>query len=357
MLKNAPTGRLATDAVARWNRRMNLKLALIVLLVGEAALAQADLATQVKEHTLANGMKWLIVERPQAPVFTGYVRVRVGGADEQPGETGLAHLFEHMAFKGTPVLGTSDFAKEKGLLEQLAETGDALANLEREGKGESDEAKALRGKLDGLQREHAALVDESALTRLYQLNGAVGLNATTDKDLTSYFVSFPKNRLELWALTEASRLASPVLRDFYSERRVVMEERRMRTESEPGGVSYEELLELAYTMSPYRWPTVGYSRDLETMTLAAADAFHRKYYVPANTIGCLAGDVKADEVIPLLERTFGAIPAGPRRRGRSSAIRRGRPSAARRCSSTPGRGCTSRSASRRSRAATTTCST
>lgn len=291
-------------------RRFAPVIVLVASFAAPSALAQAELAAQVKEHTLKNGMKWLIVERPQAPVFTGYIRIRAGGLDEQPGQTGLAHLFEHMAFKGTPVLGTESFEKERPLLEEIAQVGDRLARLERAGKGDSDDAEALRQRLERLDAEHSKLVDETAFTRLYQLNGAVGLNATTDKDLTSYFVSFPKNRLELWALSEAARLASPVLRDFYQERNVVMEERRMRTESQPGGVTYEELIQTSFTASPYRWPTVGYTEDLAAMTIADAVRFHRTFYVPSNAVGCIAGDVTAEEVIPLLERTFGAIPRG-----------------------------------------------
>ena len=287
------------------------KLATLALVWSSAASADADLREIVKEHRLGNGMKWLIVERPEAPVFTGFIRVRAGGADEEPGYTGLAHLFEHMAFKGTPVLGTSDFEAEKKLLAEIGKVGDQLALLERAKRGQSDEAQKLRARLNQLQQAEEKLADQDALSKLYELNGAQGLNATTDKDLTSYFVSFPKNRLELWSLVEASRLAAPVLRDFYKERDVVMEERRLRVDSDPGGLLYEELNQVAFTTSPYRWPVVGYAEDLEAMTLREAQRFHRRYYVPANTVGCIVGDVKFSEVVPLLERTFGAIPPAP----------------------------------------------
>ena len=238
------------------------KLATLALVWSSAASADADLREIVKEHRLGNGMKWLIVERPEAPVFTGFIRVRAGGADEEPGYTGLAHLFEHMAFKGTPVLGTSDFEAEKKLLAEIGKVGDQLALLERAKRGQSDEAQKLRARLSQLQQAEEKLADQDALSKLYELNGAQGLNATTDKDLTSYFVSFPKNRLELWSLVEASRLAAPVLRDFYKERDVVMEERRLRVDSDPGGLLYEELNQVAFTTSPYRWPVVGYAEDM-----------------------------------------------------------------------------------------------
>ncbi|MFZ5444305.1 MAG: M16 family metallopeptidase [Myxococcota bacterium] len=270
------------------------------------------LADQVQELRLANGMTWLIVERHDAPVFTGMIRVRVGGADETPGATGLAHLFEHMAFKGTPRLGAKDWAAEQPLLEQVQRVGDALASLKRAGRENSPEARALADELATLERRHALLFDENALARLYQVNGGVGLNATTDKDLTSYFVSLPKNRLALWLTVEAQRFAAPVLRDFYTERSVVQEERLRSIETNPAGAAYEELMQLAFVSSPYRWPTVGYAGDLQAMPLSEARAFFDRHYVASNAVGCVVGDVSARELRPLLEQTFGQLPLAPR---------------------------------------------
>jgi predicted Zn-dependent peptidase len=276
------------------------------------AAAPGGLETSVHRLALPNGMTWLVVERHGAPVFTGYVRVRVGGADEAPGQTGLAHLFEHMAFKGTPVLGTKDWEAEQPLLAELQKVGDALAALVRAGKGEGDEAKALTLELARLSKAHQALTDENALVRLYQRAGAVGLNATTDKDLTSYFVSLPKNRLALWLTVEAQRFASPVLRDFYTERAVVQEERLRSIETNPGGALFEELNQIAFVSSPYRWPTVGYAGDLRALSLAEAHAFFETYYRASNAVGCIVGDVQVDEVKALLEKTFALLPRKPR---------------------------------------------
>ncbi|MFT3708154.1 MAG: pitrilysin family protein [Archangium sp.] len=269
------------------------------------AAAQGE---QVKSLQLSNGMVWLVIERHDAPVFTGFVRVRVGGADERPGITGLAHLFEHMAFKGTPRLGAKDWAAESALLPELQRLGDAVAKLKRQGKRDEK----LEAEFAALQKKHGALFDENALARLYQVNGGVGLNATTDKDLTSYFVSLPKNRLELWLEIEAQRFAAPVLRDFYTERSVVQEERLRSIETNPSGLMYEELMQLAFVTSPYRWPTVGYQGDLQAMTLEDAHAFFDRYYVASNAVGCIAGDVDAEQLKPLLEKTFGVLPTKPR---------------------------------------------
>ncbi|MEW5742172.1 MAG: pitrilysin family protein [Myxococcota bacterium] len=284
-----------------------IAFALVVL-----AAAPVGLEASVHELTLDNGMTWLVVERHDAPVFTGFVRVRVGGVDEAPGQTGLAHLFEHLAFKGTPVLGTKDWKAEAPLLEQLQKVGDALAALERAGKSGTDEGKALALELARLSKAHQALTDENALTRLYQQAGAVGLNATTDKDLTSYYVSLPRNRLELWLTVEAQRFASPVLRDFYTERAVVQEERLRSIETNPGGVMYEELNQLAFVSSPYRWPTVGYADDLKALSLAEAHAFFETHYRASNAVGCIVGDVTVEEVRRLLDKTFAHLPRKPR---------------------------------------------
>lgn len=291
-----------------------MKSLLTLLLVSSLARAEG-LADQVHELTLSNGMVWLVVERHEAPVFTGFVRVRVGGADESTGATGLAHLFEHMAFKGTPRLGAKNWAEEQPLLSEVQRVGDALAALQRSGKGASPEAQARQLELTALEKRHSALFDENALARLYQINGGVGLNATTDKDMTSYFVSLPKNRLELWLTVEAQRFAAPVLRDFYTERAVVQEERLRSIETSPTGAMYEELMQLAFVSSPYRWPTVGYAGDLRAMSIADARAFFDRHYVASNAVGCVVGDLSAEALKPLLEKTFGALPPAPRPAG------------------------------------------
>ena len=293
--------------------QVSARALVLVTCLATAASAQTPLAERVKELRLSNGMLWLLVQRPEAPIFTGYVRVRVGGADEAPGATGLAHLFEHMAFKGTPMLGAKDWPAEQPLLMELQQAGDALARLQREGKAGTAEGKALRARVTELQKKHSLLFDENALARLYQVNGGVGLNATTDKDMTSYFVSLPKNRLELWLTVEAQRFAAPVLRDFYTERAVVQEERLRSIETNPGGAMYEELMQLAFVSSPYRWPTVGYAPDLAAMTWAGAQKFFDTHYVASNAVGCVVGDVSEEaDLKALLERTFGTLPLAPR---------------------------------------------
>jgi len=298
--------------------RLLVTVALAASLATPRAAAGFDLASRVVEHRLENGMLFLLVARPQAPVFTGYVRFRAGGLDEAPTASGVAHLFEHMAFKGTRRIGTRDWAAEEPLLQELDRVGTAIAELlpreERLTPEEARRLQALREELTAVQEKHGATVVKDELSRLYLRNGAVGLNATTSKDLTSYFVSLPDNRLELWALLEASRLADPVLREFWAEKDVVMEERRMRVENSPGGKLYEALIQAAFPAGdPYRPPTLGTWEDLLGLTTDDARAFFTHHYQPANAVGALVGDVDLEAARTLLDATFGQLPSGPAR--------------------------------------------
>ncbi len=143
-------------------------------------------------------------------------------------------------------------------------------------------------------------------------NGASGINASTGEDSTQYFWSMPSNRLELWAYIESSRIGHPVQREFYKERDVVQEERRMRTDSSPVGRMVEQFAATAYVAHPYGKPTVGWESEISQVNATEAEAFHKKYYVPANMVVAVVGDLKAAEAMPVLERYFGRIPAGPK---------------------------------------------
>ncbi len=287
-----------------------ITLALALLLAAPAA--EPSLDSVVHQVKLNNGMTWLLVRREAAPVFSAYWRVRAGGVDEHPGITGLAHLFEHMAFKGTAQIGTRDFAAEAPLLAHVTEVGDALSRERAKGdKAAPNELARLEKSLAEAQAAEAKFIVKDELSDLYQRNGAVGLNATTDKDLTSYFVSFPKNRLQLWARTEAARFSAPVLREFYSERDVVTQERRMRVDASPVGRLNEQLTLTAFSLSPQRWPGVGTLADLATLKSSDALEFYQKYYTPANAVGAIVGDIDLEATTRLLESTFGAVPEGP----------------------------------------------
>lgn len=272
-----------------------------------------SLEERVVEHVTANGMKFLLMKRGTAPVFSAVIRVRVGGVDEPLGETGVAHMYEHMAFKGTSLLGITDYEKEKPLLAEIERIADAWT-LEA-AKGEAADASRvaeLRNKLDALQEEHKGLVVKDELWDTYMRNGGVSLNASTSKDVTSYYVSLPSNRLELWALMEAQRMADPVLREFYSERDVVAEERRMRTDTDPGGMLYEQFVAAAYTAHPYGTPTIGWMQDIQNLSAEGARRFYQQHYSPSNAVAAVVGDFDIDATIKLIDQYFGAVPAGPK---------------------------------------------
>jgi predicted Zn-dependent peptidase len=214
------------------------------------ASAQA-LEGRVRRITLDNGLRVLVVRRGTAPVFSANLRVLVGSVDDAGGATGLAHLFEHLAFKGTSTIGTRDARVEAGILDALDRAvGDLHRELDRGAAADAARLERLRSEIQALTTRQQALVVKDEFSQILTRNGAAGLNASTGQDLTSYVVSLPANRLELWCLLEAARLRDPVLREFYSERDVVLEERRARLDNQPSGRLYAELLSAAFEAHP-----------------------------------------------------------------------------------------------------------
>jgi predicted Zn-dependent peptidase len=282
---------------------------------GWAARAQ-DLASFEKRTTvkvLPNGLTLIVCERPEAPVFSFYTLVDAGSADDPQGASGLAHMFEHIAFKGTNEIGTTNYPAEKIALAKV-EAAYAAYDAEFRKRVGQDPAK--------LESLHRAFLDAQAAAQKYVVpnefaelaenNGAVGLNASTAEDATDYFWSMPSNRLELWAYMESGRIGHPVAREFYKERDVVQEERRMRIDSNPIGAMVEQFLATAYVAHPYGRSGVGWESEISQVTATEAEAFHKKYYVPSNIVVAVVGDVKAAEAMPMLEKYFGPIPAGPK---------------------------------------------
>jgi len=264
-------------------------------------------------HKLPNGLTVLIYRRPVAPVFSFFTHVDVGGAQEVPGITGLAHMFEHMAFKGTSVIGTKDYAGEKQALAKVDEAYHAY-DLARRRPGGPDAAKLDAAKKAWKDAQDAAdkFIEKNEFSMIVDREGGVGMNASTNSDETVYFYSLPANKLELWAYLESSRFLDPVFREFYKERDVVMEERRLRTESTPNGRLFEQFIASAFLAHPYKQPVVGYMSDLQSFSMEDAQAFYKKYYVPANMTVALVGDVDPAEAVPLIDKYFGRLPAAPK---------------------------------------------
>ena len=287
-----------------------ISLAFLILSVLAAAQDIASFEKRIMVKKLPNGLTLLICERPEAPVFSFFTMVDAGSAQDPMGRTGLAHMFEHMAFKGTDKIGTSDYAAEKPALEKV-ETAYTAYIAERDKSVGRDEAKLKE--LEKAWKDAIAAADKyvvaNQLGKIIEQSGGQDLNAFTDYDETGYHYSLPENRLELWAYLESERFLHPVMREFYKERNVVIEERRLRTDSNPTGRLLEQFDAAAFEAHPYHRPTVGWMSDLNTFSATDARKFFDQYYVPANMVVAVAGDVKASQVMPILEKYFSRLPA------------------------------------------------
>jgi len=292
-----------------------LLAAVVAAMAWQGAQAQ-DLKSfeqRITTKVLPNGLTLILCERPDAPVFSYNTFIDAGDVNDPSGQSGLAHMFEHLAFKGTSEIGTTDWASEKVALEKVEAANDAyeaeyLKSVGRDPKKLAELQKAFKEAQD----EAHKFVIPNQFTDVAERNGATGLNAETGLDDTMYFWSMPENRLELWAWLESSRLADVQPREFYKERDVVMEERRMRVDSNPIGRLFEQFLATAYVAHNYGRPNVGWTSELSQITATEAMAFHKKYYVGSNIVVAVVGDVKASEAMPMLEKYFSRVPAGPK---------------------------------------------
>ena len=290
------------------------KIVTIVILIHLLAgsVGAQTLADRVVERALSNGIKVLMVERHQAPILSFQITYKVGSVNEYSGITGVAHLYEHMAFKGTERLGTSNYEEEKVILEEMEKLNREILREESKGpNADSGRLKTLKENFKALEEEGKKWVIPDELGEIYNRNGAVGFNASTGRDVTSYVVSLPSNRLPLWIAVESDRMATTVLREFYKEREVVLEERRRSVETNPTGKLYEAFLSAAFVAHPYGYPTLGWPSDVRSLSAEKTAAFFKSYYTPGAVVIALVGDFNPAEALPLLEKSFGAIPAGP----------------------------------------------
>ncbi|HVS33819.1 MAG TPA: pitrilysin family protein [Thermoanaerobaculia bacterium] len=273
-------------------------------------LASIEKRTAVKR--LDNGLTIVIMERREAPVFSYATVVNAGSAQEVAGITGLAHMFEHMAFKGTDRIGTTDAAAEKVALAKVEET---YATYDRERRRDVGRDEARVAELEKAWRDAMAEADKfvvaNEFSKVVDRAGGTGMNAFTASDVTAYFFNMPSNRFELWAYLESERFLNPVYREFYKERDVVQEERRMRYESSPLGRLLLQFITTSFAAHPYGVPGIGWMSDLQSFSATDADEFYKKYYVPANIVVAVVGDVRAADALPVMERYFGRLPKAP----------------------------------------------
>jgi predicted Zn-dependent peptidase len=277
--------------------------------------------------TLDNGMKFILLPRFEEPnnVAAGWV-AKVGSVNERPGITGISHFFEHLMFKGTNTIGTSNAAVDAEFTEKERSIRNMMLDIiwgeqyDRFKLGEIDDPwsdkndtpqlASLRAELKRVMEDHRSVIVKDEFASIYQSAGAVGLNAFTSEDVTFYINMLPANKLELWCWMESDRLSNSVFREFYSERDVVHEERRMRTEASPTGEFDEQFNSLFWQASSYSWPVIGWPSDLNSYTLEGAQRYFDVYYRPNNLVGVLVGDFDVDEARSMIELYFGPLERG-----------------------------------------------
>jgi predicted Zn-dependent peptidase len=266
---------------------------------------------RVEEYRLDNGMLFLLLPRHDVPMVDGAIVVGVGNVDNPEGASGLAHMFEHMAFKGTDRIGTRDAAAEAAVADTLLRVGDELtAELRLGGAADSNRIARLREEIVTLEDRADAYVVPMEWPQTYD-RFTYFFNAYTSQDFTVYTAQLPANNLEVWMLMDSERLQHPVFREFYAELEVVKEERRQRAEDSPEGMAQELLKSLAFVEHPYRAPIIGHMADLEGLAPGMLRDFWRAYYAPSNMVAALVGDFEPAEAKRMIDDYFGDIPAGP----------------------------------------------
>jgi predicted Zn-dependent peptidase len=290
-----------------------LPLCAVLVLATAKGQDLAEFEQRMTEFTLNNGMRFLVLERHEAPVVAFCTHADVGSVDEERGITGIAHLFEHMAFKGTKTIGTTNYKAEAEAMVKMDEAFLAIKAERIKGdKANKERLALLQQQLEQAQREAQQYLVHDEFEEAIQRVGGVNLNAGTGFDLTVYYLSLPSNKVELWMLMESDRFLNPVLREFYKEKDVVMEERRLRIDSQPTGRLIEEFLAIAYKAHPYGVHVIGHMSDLQTLTRAEAEAFFRKHYIPSNLTIAIVGDINPEQVKKLAEQYFARIPSSPK---------------------------------------------
>lgn len=300
-------------------RKLFLFIAVIISLYAIAA-AQDAMQFPVTQDTLDNGLTVLVVERHTAPVFAGFIAVQVGSGYERTGNIGSAHLLEHMMFKGSQSIGTSDYQAESIIMAKEDSVYEIIDKARRETPyiklnnpdkldGHLKYIDSLKSNLDSLAQQSSQYVIQNEFDQIYTRNGSAEFNAQTGYDLTTYFVSLPANRLDLWFNMESDRLKHPAFREFFPERDVVSEERRLSVENNSDSKMMEQLIGTAYIAHPYQiyWEWQSEENNLKRSDL---DQFFKSYYIPQRIAIAVVGDVKADEVKKMAEKYFGEMPRG-----------------------------------------------
>ncbi|MGM0758076.1 MAG: M16 family metallopeptidase [Thermodesulfobacteriota bacterium] len=301
-----------------WQRVLSFGLAALMCILvpaGPAWSADQDLLERMEDKVtrfrLDNGLTFVVIERHEAPVASFVTMVDVGSVNEPAGLSGLAHMLEHMAFKGTSRIGTKNWEAEKKVLAKLE---DAYRTWRKavESEAADDQVQALKKRFEDLQEKAKSYVQQNDFASILEAHGGTDLNAATSSEYTMYFCSLPANKAELWFSLESERLRDPVWREFFTEKEVVLEERRMRVDSSPIGRLMERLLAVSFLAHPYRNPVIGWESEIKAALPSDLTRLYEQYYVPENMVCAVAGDVDPEQVRSWAKKYFGSLPSGPR---------------------------------------------
>jgi predicted Zn-dependent peptidase len=274
--------------------------------------SQQRIQLDVKEFSLKNGMQFLVVERHATPQVACRIAIRAGSALEEAEKTGIAHLLEHMMFKGTNNFGTLDPVRDKALQEAIEAAYQEVLAEERKRNPDRIFIKSKLAEMEKLRAEVQQIYVPQAFSSQLGRNGAIGVNAYTSWDQTQYMMSVPSDMIEQWFSIVSEQLFEPAWREFYVEREVVLREWAYRYVNNPEGAAWLDLYSTAYNAHPYRNPTIGWKSDIERLSATDAQAYHRRYYNPTNAVCVLVGDVSVKEVRRLAGIYFERYPAGER---------------------------------------------
>jgi predicted Zn-dependent peptidase len=290
------------------NLRLLLLTAIPLLLRGQSL---QEFEKHITEFSLPNGMHWIVYERHEAPVVAFNAFVNAGAVDDPAGDSSMAHMFEHMIGKGTTTVGTTNWPAEHKALQRVEQVYDRYDEEKRKGaKADPQKVKQLDAELKDAVESADSYVQPNEFTRVIEEQGGVGFNAGTAQDYTTYFYSLPANKTELWFDLTSEWFKRPVFREFYKERDVVREERRMRVESSTQGKLMELLMATSFMAHPYR-NFIGWASEIEHLRAKDAETFYQKYYAPGNVTMAVVGDVKPAEIRRLAEKYFGPLTARP----------------------------------------------
>jgi len=285
---------------------------IFTMLAFASLIVAAEIKLDAKEHVLPNGMKILMIQKTGVPRVVCHIYFKVGSINERPGITGLAHIHEHLMFKGTQMMGVTDFAKDTAIDKQIDELMDKVYREKfwKADGGDKEKLSQWQKEYEELVKAEKQYIVKDDLWNLYMKNGGTGLNASTGNENTGYYVTLPSNKVELQMLLESDRMLNAYFREFYSEKDVIMEERRL-SENRPGYFFSEQVNAAFYAASPYHWDVIGWMDDLRKVTKADLIDFHNRYYVPNNAVAIYVGDFDPQNIIQMAEKYFGRIPKGP----------------------------------------------